>query len=123
MRTCNTYGVCTLIIDTASVKNMVALYCRSKKIVEKKWQTNRKESEQLLSNIEMLLKKEKKTWKDLREIRVHNGPGGFTRVRIGVTTANALSYALNIPIGILGSKAKPTKNPITPKYAQPPSIK
>lgn len=114
--------MCTLIIDTASAENMVALYCGSKKIAEKKWQPNCKESEQLLFNIEMLLKKEKKEWRDLAEIRVHNGPGGFTRVRVGVTTANALSYALDIPIGILGSKTKPTKNPITPKYGKPPSI-
>lgn len=36
--------------------------------------------------------------KDLTAIEVETGPGSFTGLRIGVAVANALGYALNIPV-------------------------
>ena len=39
----------------------------------------------------------KKIW-DLKRIIVVNGPGPFSALRIGVTTANILSFCLKIPI-------------------------
>ena len=34
----------------------------------------------------------------LKEIEVKTGPGSFTGLRVGVAVANALGFALNIPI-------------------------
>ncbi len=35
---------------------------------------------------------------DIRNIEVETGPGSFTGLRVGVSVANALGFALNIPV-------------------------
>lgn len=56
------------------------------------------QSEDLLVAIEGILKRKKLTLKDLTAILVNRGPGSFTGVRVGVTTANALGWSLNISV-------------------------
>lgn len=72
----------------------------------------------------------------LTDIVIHAGPGGFTTLRIGVTTANALAYALGVPvIGVTGTvgnladllKQSEVAEPapghlVLPVYAKPPDI-
>lgn len=67
-------------------------------------------SQVLLPVIIKILKKNKKSLEDLEEIQVETGPGSFTGTRIGVSVANALAYALNIPLN--GKKGKI----VVPKY-------
>lgn len=55
-------------------------------------------SENLLPAIDALLKKNSLTLKDMHAILVFSGPGSYTSLRIGVTTANVLAWGLNIPI-------------------------
>jgi len=55
-------------------------------------------SQQVLGLINQILKKNKKTLKDLTEIKVETGPGSFTGLRVGISVANALGWALKIPI-------------------------
>lgn len=57
-----------------------------------------KQSEDLLVMIEGILKNNKLELKDLRAILINCGPGSFTGVRVGVTTANTLGWTLNIPV-------------------------
>lgn len=52
---------------------------------------------------------------DITEILVNPGPGSFTGTRIGVSIANALSYALKVPVN--GQNL-----PVEPIYSSPPSI-
>ncbi len=52
---------------------------------------------------------------DITQIEVNPGPGSFTGSRVGVTIANALALALNVPVN--GQKP-----PILPIYSSPPSI-
>lgn len=60
----------------------------------------------LADRVCILLKSKSHTLKALEKIVVHAGPGGFTSLRIGVTTANALAYALGVPIvGVTGAVA------------------
>ncbi len=55
-------------------------------------------SQKLLPFIDEVLKKNKKTVNDITEIEVNTGPGSFTGLRIGVSVANTLGWALNIPV-------------------------
>lgn len=55
-------------------------------------------SQVLLPLIEKLLKSEKMDFKDLESVEVETGPGSFTGLRVGVSVANALGFALSIPV-------------------------
>ncbi len=63
-------------------------------------------AEKLLPAIAALLKRAKKKFTDLTEVAVIKGPGGYTAIRMGVVTANAIGFALGIPvIGFLRHQA------------------
>lgn len=96
-------------------------------------------AEYLLPTIAELLKKNLVKVHDLTGIIVSTGPGGFTSIRVGVVTANALGYALGIPIaGLTGNDystflqlvQKGTKKirlvrpaiPVSPQYGREPNI-
>ena len=76
----------------------LALGKAGKLIAKKEFKAKYRQSERLLPAIDLLLKKAKVKLQDLAGIAVVRGPGPFTATRIGVTVANALSYALNIKI-------------------------
>jgi tRNA threonylcarbamoyladenosine biosynthesis protein TsaB len=61
------------------------------------------------------LSKEGFKQEDITEVEVNRGPGSFTGTRIGVTIANALGFALGIPVN-------GQKQPVEPVYSSPPSI-
>lgn len=52
----------------------------------------------LMPMIEMVMKHADLEMKDLEGIVVSVGPGSYTGLRIGVTTAKTLAYTLNIPL-------------------------
>lgn len=58
----------------------------------------RQKAQVVLPLIERLLKKHKLALQDIDGIEVKPGPGSFTGVRVGVSVANALSFALGIPV-------------------------
>ncbi len=68
-------------------------------------------SQEVLNLIDQILKRHKKTLKDISEIKINTGPGSFTGLRVGCAVANAFSYALKIPI----NGQKPGKI-VTPIY-------
>jgi len=55
-------------------------------------------AEKLHVFIEEVLKEAKLDFKDLNAIAVSMGPGSYTGLRIGVSAAKGLCYALNIPL-------------------------
>jgi|SRR3989344_2139094 len=61
-------------------------------------------SQVLLPSIIRILKKNKKSLSHIDEIEVKTGPGSFTGTRVGVAVANALGFALDIPVN--GKKGK-----------------
>jgi len=77
---------------------VIALYNKEKLIAEKKISAPRQQAEKLLPAIDKLLKAKKIKLSDLEKISVENYGGSFTSLRIGVITANALAYALKIPV-------------------------
>ncbi len=87
-----------LRIDTKDQKKVVVEMRDREKIVERLSEENEYGSQVLLPLIDKILKKQKITFKDLKEIEVETGPGSFTGLKVGVSVANALGFALNIPV-------------------------
>ncbi len=83
-----------LYIDTSDGQKIIV------GIDDKRFKTDaRKEKAQkLLPFINEVLKKEGKKIKEIKEIEVNTGPGSFTGLRVGVSVANALGWALSIPV-------------------------
>src|SRR3989304_3843553 len=61
-------------------------------------QTQKLGSQVLLPMIVKILKKNKADFSDLTAVEVNVGPGSFTGTRVGVAVANALGFALGIPV-------------------------
>lgn len=59
---------------------------------------NYSHSEQLHVFIEEVVQKASLTMKDIHAIAVSKGPGSYTGLRIGVSSAKGLCYALDIPL-------------------------
>ena len=55
-------------------------------------------SETIIYELDLLLKKFEISKKEIKSIVVNKGPGGYTGLRVGITTAKVLAYALNIPL-------------------------
>lgn len=62
------------------------------------WQAHRQLAETLHSKADSLLTAHNIQLKDLNGLVVYKGPGSFTGLRIGISTANALAYSFSIPI-------------------------
>lgn len=76
---------------------------------------SRPQEQDILGAIQEILTRENMTPKDLKEIEVLPGPGSFTGSRIGVAIANALAFALKIPVN-------GQKTPIEPVYSSDPHV-
>src|SRR5258706_15713387 len=57
-----------------------------------------KSSQKILPFIDEVLKKNKLSTSDIKEIEVNTGPGSFTGLRIGVAIANTLGWSLGVPV-------------------------
>ncbi|OGD79025.1 hypothetical protein A2368_00580 [Candidatus Collierbacteria bacterium RIFOXYB1_FULL_49_13] len=73
------------------------------------------QQQDILGAISNQLSLQGQTLKCIKAIQVDPGPGSFTGTRVGTAIANALAYALDIPVN--GQKP-----PVTPVYAEPPHI-
>ncbi len=89
-----------LAIDTATSWCGVALYDGALQL-ELNWRAERHHSEQLMPNIERAFELTGIDRGDLGALAVARGPGSYTGVRVGITVARVLGYALGIPsIGV-----------------------
>src|SRR5688572_12025962 len=88
-----------LYIDTSDSKVTTVRITRSETIHEFKEETNTStRSQNVLMLIEKTLKAAELKLTDLTQVEVHPGPGSFTGVRVGISVANALGFALGIPV-------------------------
>lgn len=84
-----------LYINTGSKSLIILELKQNKKIIARKEiAAPHRQSEKLLLNIDKILKDNKQKLSDLKDILVETRGEGFTSLRIGVVTANALAYAL-----------------------------
>ncbi|MEL1246609.1 tRNA (adenosine(37)-N6)-threonylcarbamoyltransferase complex dimerization subunit type 1 TsaB [Flavobacterium helocola] len=88
-----------LNIETATKNCSVALANEGKTIACKEIaEQNFSHAEKLHVFIEELLAENNLQFSDLNAIAVSQGPGSYTGLRIGVSSAKGLCYALNIPM-------------------------
>lgn len=88
----------TIHIDTTdNKKTVITIEENGEKIANIKNYSSPK-ADAVLKDIEETLKKTNTNLSDITEIEVNNGPGSYTGTRVGVTVANALSFALDIPV-------------------------
>lgn len=100
-----------LLIDTSKVNSTVALGNKQGEIIDiRKNITKLKLSQTLLSEINLLLRRNRVSFEDLKGIIVVQGPGSFTGLRVGISVANSLGYGLETPVvGVKKCKVQSAK--------------
>lgn len=86
-----------LSIDTASEMASVGLSQEGRVIAEITWRCRRNHTVELLPTIDRLLAHAGAAKDDLTAVFVCTGPGTYTGLRVGVSTAKGLAYALGLP--------------------------
>jgi tRNA threonylcarbamoyladenosine biosynthesis protein TsaB len=95
-----------LAIENTGMCGSVALVCPSHCIGEHSLQTTLTHSKRLLSTVSQLMEEAQLDWEDIDAIAISLGPGSFTGLRIGLSTAKGLAFAGSIPlIGISSLEA------------------
>lgn len=87
-----------LAIDTSNHVLGVAILKNEQVIGEIATNLTKNHSTRLMPAIDALMKEVGMKTEDLDQIAVAKGPGSYTGVRIGLTTAKTLAWVLNIPI-------------------------
>lgn len=139
-----------LALKTSGDPTEIYLLSDSGEIIRQKvWSAERNLAHDLLGEIDKLLssssdlfrrsdsdsrnESENDRWKNLTGVVIFQGPGSFTGLRIGITTANTIAYARGIPIvGATGEnwradgleKLKNNQNDkiVMPEYGAEPNI-
>ncbi|MFA4941277.1 MAG: hypothetical protein WC582_01605 [Patescibacteria group bacterium] len=120
-----------LSINTTNKNKIeIALKKGESVLTRKEFEAKHSQAEKLLPGIEKMLKSKKIKLSDISGIEVANisrEETGFTALRIGVVTANALGYALGVPVAGETKKNKKQKKPlefdiVEPIYNKEPNI-
>lgn len=111
-----------LFINCATDQTRIGLFLNGKVIGEKIIVSRSELSDKLLLKIDQLIKECKFK---INSIAIFPGPGSYTGLRIGITTANFLAWSLKIPIyqaDIDGKIISDRKDFILPIYLNQPHI-
>lgn len=126
-----------LYLDTTSEETHIKLFNKSGKVIDQtNWLSQKNQSEELLRKINKIIVKNCLNKHELSAIIVNQGPGSYTGLRVGLSTANAIAFSLNIPIlavkdgsndkkimkTISDIKQKPNRSQIMPIYKYPAKI-
>jgi tRNA threonylcarbamoyladenosine biosynthesis protein TsaB len=87
-----------LQIETATTSCSVALTQQGVLLCKKELNQRNVHAEVLTLFIEDIFKQAGKTYADIDAVAVSSGPGSYTGLRIGVSTAKGLCYALDKPL-------------------------
>lgn len=87
-----------LHIESTSTVCSVAISNNDKLIAVKELNNGYTHAENVHVFIQQLLKEQHISVSELKAISVSSGPGSYTGLRIGFSTAKGLAYALNIPL-------------------------
>ncbi|HEX6461871.1 MAG TPA: tRNA (adenosine(37)-N6)-threonylcarbamoyltransferase complex dimerization subunit type 1 TsaB [Candidatus Saccharimonadales bacterium] len=119
--------------DTALLELALIDSHDSTKVRERNIELGRSMARDILSHIEALLSEAAIKWPDLTGLIVFSGPGSFTGLRIGATTANTIAYAESLPIvgmagdnwreqGVARLKGGENDTMVMPRYGKPANI-
>ncbi|HXZ29699.1 MAG TPA: tRNA (adenosine(37)-N6)-threonylcarbamoyltransferase complex dimerization subunit type 1 TsaB [Dehalococcoidia bacterium] len=87
-----------LAIDTSSNVISIALSHKGEILSLFSWQTRQNHTIELLPNLICLLQRADVELDSVEAIVVAKGPGSFNGLRVGISTAKGLAFALNVPL-------------------------
>lgn len=87
-----------LAIDTSTSQAGVAIVDRGVTLAELNWEVGRRHSTELFARLTWLLQSRDIPMAALDGIAVAVGPGSFNGLRVAVTTAKSLAFALGVPL-------------------------
>ena|SRR5579863_3013561 len=93
-----------LVLRTDKPEAEVGVSDNERKLAYETWQAHRELSATINLKIEEIIGQASILANALEGIVVYEGPGSFTGLRIGITVANAMAYAHNIPVIASGGK-------------------
>ena len=91
-------GGALLAIDTSTLAAGLALYRDGAPLAELQWPAGRAQTTAVLHEIDRLLGLAGLTVADLAAVAVATGPGSFNGLRVGLSTAKGLVFALGLPL-------------------------
>ena len=87
-----------LAIDTSTPDASIAFSSEGQIIAELTWHSGQNHTLELMPNLSCLLRLNELTVKDIGGIAVARGPGSFNGLRVGLSAAKGLAFALNVPL-------------------------
>lgn len=96
-----------LTLNTSDQKKVYVSLKKGQEKVAELQEENQRGSQVLLPMIMQIMRESDIQFKDLTGIEVATGPGSFVGLRVGVSVAQAMGFALDIPVN--GQKAKPVE--------------
>ena len=87
-----------ICIDTSTRYANVAISEEGNVLCEIAWRSNRNHSKELLPNLNFLLNKNAITVDQIEAVIVAKGPGAFSALRVGMSTAKAFAAGNDIPV-------------------------
>ncbi|MBC7744999.1 MAG: tRNA (adenosine(37)-N6)-threonylcarbamoyltransferase complex dimerization subunit type 1 TsaB [Flavobacterium sp.] len=87
-----------LHIETATTMCSVALSIGNKLLAVKELNERNVHASQITLFIDEVMKTSRKKYTELNAVAVSKGPGSYTGLRIGVSTAKGLCFALDVPL-------------------------
>ncbi|MBK7692297.1 MAG: tRNA (adenosine(37)-N6)-threonylcarbamoyltransferase complex dimerization subunit type 1 TsaB [Bacteroidetes bacterium] len=87
-----------LYIDTSGKYSSIILFDPLGVVAQRKSTALNMHAQTLNIHIEEILHETQTTWQDLEAIAVMNGPGSYTGLRIGLSSAKGFCYAHDIPL-------------------------
>ena len=90
-----------LTIDTRNSKEVKVILEKEGSVIEEVSLSSNGRAESVINLLHRALEKSKTDVQEIKTITFEKGPGSYTGLKAGVAVANALSFALNIPINKL----------------------
>jgi tRNA threonylcarbamoyladenosine biosynthesis protein TsaB len=87
-----------LSIETATKTCSVALHEKGNLIGSQELKVDKSHSKYLAPMIRDVFNRAQKDWQELSAVAISKGPGSYTGLRIGTSTAKGICYAIDIPL-------------------------